>query len=150
MVSVPLVEVTVRVPQGCERLMIKFADDICEEFPGGPDREAILRKATAAHDARVQRGLQAVYDVIAEYRGFPEPEKKMARDANSRARTWFVRFGNERWPLKALYYHVIQKLPQGDHPGPQQGYPSESRVYHTEQARQFMQGLGLTVQKGRD
>ena len=76
-------------------------------------------------------------DLIERYRHPGVGPKKMAQDAGSRIRDWFVEDRGDRWPLKALYFLAMKR----EEPG-QYGSPGD---FHTEKAQHFMESLGFEV-----
>jgi len=128
MTTVPegFVEVTVRVPAKCKPVITAMARELnrMDDPPVNSVREV------------VSQGL--IETIVERYMAPGWGPQKMARDAGSRSRDWFVVVRQGQWPLKALYFLFMQIVKPGTY--------NEAREFHTQEARDFMAGLGYVVE----
>lgn len=130
-------EVHVAVPEGMVSVVEDFARRLCEEFPHG------VRARIPHHGTEQEEMVALVHSIVGRYKPLVDGPRKMALDANSKLRDWFVEVDGVGWPLKALYWHLSQKA---------DGLKAteEPRDFHTTQAQGYIEKLGFRVYRIQD
>jgi hypothetical protein len=96
----------------------------------------LLRGPTPHVDAHDH--MKVVDAVIDRYDGLPNAALTMARDSGSRSRDLVVLHRGE-WPLKALYFLVMNRVGAGRY--------SHPREFHSSEAKAYFMDLGLQVRR---